>query len=89
MKYKFALVCLLFILTMKNMMSQQTHQNMTLTLNYLVYLPHEYNTTEETKWPLILFLHGAGERGDSLNQVKRHGPPKLVEEGKDFEFIII
>jgi len=74
---------------MKNMMSQQTHQSMTITLNYLVYLPPEYNTSEETKWPLILFLHGAGERGDSLNRVKKHGPPKLVEEGKDFEFIII
>ena len=74
---------------MKNMMSQQAHQSMTITLNYLVYLPPEYNTSDETKWPLILFLHGAGERGDSLNRVKRHGPPKLVEEGKDFEFIII
>lgn len=89
MKFKVFLTYLSFNLVMINIMSQQTHQSMTLTLNYLVYLPHEYNTTEEAKWPLILFLHGAGERGDSLNQVKRHGPPKLVEEGKDFEFIII
>jgi predicted esterase len=74
---------------MKNMMSQQTHQSMTLTLNYLVYLPPEYSSSAETKWPLILFLHGAGERGDSLDMVKRNGPPKLIEEGKDFEFIII
>ena len=32
----------------------------------------------------MLFLHGAGERGADLELVKRHGPPKLVEEGKDF-----
>jgi predicted esterase len=62
---------------------------MSFTLKYLVYLPPEYNSSAETKWPLILFLHGAGERGDSLNMVKRHGPPKLVEEGRDFGFIII
>lgn len=70
-------------------MSQQTHHSMSFTLKYLVYLPPEYNSSAETKWPLILFLHGAGERGDSLNMVKRHGPPKLVEEGRDFGFIII
>jgi predicted peptidase len=27
-----------------------------------VYVPFDYDPTEE--WPLILFLHGAGERGD-------------------------
>ncbi|MEM0898056.1 MAG: prolyl oligopeptidase family serine peptidase [Verrucomicrobiota bacterium] len=29
--------------------------------------------------PLILFLHGKGERGSDLNSVKKHGPPKLIE----------
>lgn len=31
-------------------------------------------------WPLVLFLHGAGERGDDLARVAVHGPPKLVLE---------
>ncbi len=31
-------------------------------------------------WPLLLFLHGAGERGDDLARVSTHGPPKLVDE---------
>jgi pimeloyl-ACP methyl ester carboxylesterase len=89
MKYKIFLIGLFCILTLKNMVSQQTHQSMTFTLKYLLYLPGEYNTSGDTKWPLILFLHGAGERGDSLDLVKRHGPPKLVEEGKNFDFIIV
>jgi predicted peptidase len=59
-----------------------------LTLDYLLYLPAEYGKKEQ-KWPVILFLHGAGERGDDLEKVKVHGPPKLVEAGKDFEFIIV
>jgi len=32
------------------------------TRRYAVYVPHEYDPSRE--WPLILFLHGAGERGD-------------------------
>jgi predicted peptidase len=55
---------------------------------YLLYLPKDYGRTEK-KWPLMLFLHGAGERGDNLDLVKKHGPPKLVERGKDFPFIIV
>ena len=57
-------------------------------LNYLVYLPKGYNN-DNNKWPLVLFLHGAGERGDSLKFVKRNGPPMLIDEGKDFPFILI
>jgi predicted peptidase len=37
----------------------------------------------------LLFLHGAGERGDNLDLVKRHGPPKLIEAGKEFPFIVV
>lgn len=36
----------------------------------------------------MLFLHGAGERGDDLDKVKVHGPPKLVAQGKSLPFII-
>jgi predicted peptidase len=56
-------------------------------LNYLLYLPKDYD--QKDSWPLLLFLHGSGERGDDLNQVKKHGPPKLIEEGKDFPFIVV
>ena len=31
---------------------------------------------------LILFLHGAGERGDNLELVKKHGPPKLAHKAR-------
>jgi predicted peptidase len=32
------------------------------TYRYQVYVPREWN--KKQKWPVILFLHGAGERGD-------------------------
>jgi len=57
-------------------------------LDYLLYLPPGYDK-EEKSWPLVLFLHGAGESGQDLNKVKVHGPPKLVEAGKEFPFIVV
>ncbi|HUE13542.1 MAG TPA: prolyl oligopeptidase family serine peptidase [Planctomycetaceae bacterium] len=58
-----------------------------VTLDYLLYLPPGYDQQE--KCPLMLFLHGAGERGSDLNLVKTHGPPKLIEHGKQFPFIVV
>lgn len=45
------------------------------TIRYWLYLPAKHDG--KTKLPLLLFLHGAGERGDDLEVVKKHGPPKL------------
>jgi predicted peptidase len=36
-----------------------------------------------------LFLHGAGESGNDLKKVETHGPPKLIEAGKSFPFIVV
>lgn len=60
----------------------------TVNLNYLLYLPADYEVGNKN-FPLILFLHGAGERGDDLELVKMHGIPKIVEQQKDFPFIAI
>ena len=56
-------------------------------MGYLLYLPKDYEKQE--LWPLVLFLHGAGERGEDLELVKKHGPPKLIGEGKHFPFIVV
>lgn len=60
----------------------------TLSCNYLLFLPEDYGQKKQ-RWPLIMFLHGAGERGSDLNKVKVHGPPKIVENRKDFPFIVV
>lgn len=59
------------------------------TLHYWLYLPGEYGVKKDQKWPLMLFLHGAGERGSDLAKVKVHGPPKNVEGKSDFPFVVI
>ena len=54
-------------------------------IKYLLYVPEDY---EDEPYPLLIFLHGAGERGDDLDLVKIHGPPKLIEAGVEFPFIV-
>jgi predicted peptidase len=56
---------------------------------YLLFLPQTYEDSGSQTWPLILFLHGAGERGTNLAQVARHGPPRIVQNRPDFPFIVI
>ncbi len=67
--------------------AQTLETKVPVKLNYLLYLPKDYDQQES--WPLVVFLHGAGERGDDLELVKKHGPPKLIDEGKDFPAIIV
>lgn len=66
-------------------------KNITLPfrMGYLLYLPPDYDRSADSKWPLVLFLHGAGESGTNIELVKKHGPPKLVAAGKDFPFILV
>jgi predicted peptidase len=61
----------------------------TVKLNYLLHVPDTYGKDPERKWPLILFLHGYGERGDDLEILKRQPLPKTLDRHKDFPFIVI
>lgn len=58
-------------------------------LQYLLYLPPGYDPTATRSWPLMLFLHGAGERGTDVQRVAIHGPLSLVKQGTNFPFIIV
>lgn len=58
-------------------------------LDYLLHLPAEYDADAARKWPLILFLHGAGERGSDLNLLKKQGLPRMLVNRPDFPFIVV
>ena len=61
----------------------------TVALDYLLFLPKDHAAEPEKRWPLILFLHGAGERGSDVWRVAVHGPPKIVRDKPDFPFIVV
>lgn len=60
---------------------------------YFVYLPKGYDQNLDKKWPVMMFLHGNGERGngvEDLDYAMIHGP--LYEawvQKRDLPFIII
>ncbi|MBM3876897.1 MAG: phospholipase [Verrucomicrobia bacterium] len=60
-----------------------------VSLDYLLFLPKGYDAKAPKRWPTILFLHGAGERGTNIWKVTVHGPPKIVKTRPDFQFIVI
>ncbi len=73
--------------TTKSGQSAKVFTSDTTTMQYLLYLPKNFQE-EKSAFPLIMFLHGSGERGSDIEQVKMHGPPKLADK-KDFPFIIV
>jgi predicted peptidase len=67
----------------------QFEKKQTAEVNYLLFLPQGYEAKAGKRWPLILFLHGAGERGTNIWKVATHGPPKQVATMRDFPFIVV
>ena len=58
------------------------------TMHYILSLPRQYAKSSQL-WPVILCLHGAGERGTNLDLVKRQGPTYEAEHQLDFPFIVV
>lgn len=59
------------------------------TLNYLLFMPRDTSARENGKYPLIITLHGIGERGSDLWKVKGEGLPKILDGKDDFPFIVV
>jgi predicted esterase len=62
-----------------------------IKLEYYPQLPKNYGKDPNKKWPLIVFLHGVGERGGTLEDVKKmnHSIPMMAETSKDFPFVAV
>ena len=54
---------------------------------YTLQFPADYDDTEQL--PLMVFLHGSGERGDNLDLVRVHGPWKFLEANPSYRFIVL
>jgi predicted esterase len=65
--------------------------NMITPYKYLEHLPPDYNDEKKKneKFPLIIFLHGSGERGNKLELVKTTGFPQYLEAHKEFPAIVL
>jgi predicted peptidase len=58
------------------------------TYKYRVWLPHHY--TKLHHWPVVLYLHGSGERGsDNLRQVSIGLAPALERYGERYKAVVV
>jgi hypothetical protein len=93
--------CCLFLLVSTVAMAQTEQEFKTTSksvIGYVEYLPPDYNTNS-FDYPIVIFLHGKGERGpDSddpevlktgYSKLVFYGPPKHVRLGEQFPFILI
>ena len=95
MKIRILLVMLMIsalTINAQNMQHEGSFQDTVIrnvTMDYLLYLPDGFESKPDKKWPMLVFLHGSGERGNDLEKVKVHGPPKLIEQGKPMPFVVL
>lgn len=54
---------------------------------FQVYVPPNY--VDSVRWPVILFLHGAGERGSDGLQQTKVGIGRVLQQGKEFPFLVV
>ncbi len=93
MKFSFlstALLCL--VMATATAQPQEKNSQKVVQKNfveYLSWLPSNYKLDKAREFPLIIFLHGSGERGHDLNLVKKWGPPSVVESRPGFQFIVL
>jgi pimeloyl-ACP methyl ester carboxylesterase len=83
------LAAIAFLSSSTLLFSQQTAEKYIVEMNYLQYLPQEYANDTITRFPVLVFLHGVGETGSDIRKVRGHGLPRLIEEGRQFPFIVI
>jgi pimeloyl-ACP methyl ester carboxylesterase len=82
-------IALIVFVSVFSLKSQHLEKKHTKEIRYLFYLPENYGKDTTLRWPLILFLHGGGERGNNLERVKGNGVPKFIASGKKLPFIVV
>ena len=84
------LLLVLFSALHSSALADQESRKATLSTGESVsYLLYEPKSSPDKNPPLLLFLHGGGESGDDIEKVKTHGPPKEIENGRSFPFLVI
>lgn len=72
--------------------ADELDETKTTVVDYWLFIPTDESAKSDDGFPLLFFMHGAGERGNDPNAVKRHGPAKLCDDpeiAKTWRFITV
>ncbi len=66
---------------------KKTYESETGTLNYQILYPHDFD--ESKAYPLLLFLHGSGERGTDNEAQMKHGSWLFLDSLSKYPAVVI
>ena len=68
-----------------NMKTIKVEKDIDTFFGHIIYFPED-----QTKdIPLLVYLHGAGERGINLEHLERHGIPQVMKTGREIDAVIL
>lgn len=77
---------ILLICAFSSLSAKQT-EHFSKHYNYLMYSPDA--PVPADGYPLLLFLHGSGERGNDFELIKKWGPPSFLDDTTDFPLMVV
>lgn len=80
------------VISLEEGVMQLTSANFAGTLTKHVQLPYWVAMPDarvSAPWPLLLFLHGSGERGTDLTRLTERGIPKELAAGRHLPFLVV
>jgi predicted esterase len=87
------LLLLLLLIPFKSYLQTHVAKSMKATngqqIGFYEFTPDDYDEKRDEKYPLIIFLHGIGERGNGtteMNRVLSNGVPKTINRGHKMKF---
>jgi len=88
-------MCWIVLLIVSSSFAQQVPRSVVapngVFIGFYEYKPVDYDANPNTKYPLIIFLHGIGERGDGQGQlpmVLANAIPKYIAQGSPMRFYV-
>ena len=68
---------------------QNKYYSESAKLDFLYYLPDDYDSDSQQSWPLLIYLHGTLLRGATLELLLEEPLPRILESEKNFPFVVV
>jgi poly(3-hydroxybutyrate) depolymerase len=88
MSMKFYILLVIALASLSTSQAQQTAKVTANGIKYLEYLPDGYHKNSND-YPVVISLHGIGERGSDIKKVSNVSLAKYIKLGQKYPFIVI
>jgi predicted esterase len=68
---------------------QHRYRSENAGLDYLLYVPEDFDKDTQQKWPLILYLHGGDKLNTTLDSLEANLLPETLKYQDDLPFLVV